>query len=115
MIGGIAAVLRWSALAFAPPLWVLFPLQALHALSYAATFFASLLLVEQLSTPRNASAAQALNSALSGGVLSGLATLASGPLFDRFGALGYLLMSAMSVVGVLGAARLYGQRRLGPA
>jgi len=114
MLGGIAAVGRWSALAFSPPLWVLFPLQALHALSYAATFFASLLLVERLSTPRTASAAQALNSALSGGVLSGLATMASGPLFDRYGALGYLLMSAMSAAGLIGALRLYGLGRLDP-
>jgi PPP family 3-phenylpropionic acid transporter len=37
----IAAVVRWSALAVSPPLWLLFPLQTLHALSYAATFFAS--------------------------------------------------------------------------
>lgn len=114
MLGGAAALVRWSAFAFSPPLWVLFPLQALHALSYAATFIASLLLVEQLSTQRTASAAQALNSALSGGVLAGLATMASGPLFDRFGPLGYLLMSAMSAAGLLGALRLYGMRRLDP-
>jgi PPP family 3-phenylpropionic acid transporter len=113
MLGGIAAVARWTALAFSPPLWALFPLQTLHALSYAATFLASLLLVEQLSTPRNASAAQALNSALSGGVLSGVATLFSGWLFDRTGAHGYLLMAAMSAAGVAGALRLYGARRLG--
>ena len=115
VLGGAAAILRWSVLAFSPPLWTLFPLQILHTLSYAATFMASLQLVEQLSTSRNASAAQALNSALSGGVLSGLATMASGPLFDRFGARGYLLMTAMCVVGVLGALRLYGLRRLDPA
>ena len=69
-LGGVAAVARWTALALSPPLWALFPLQTLHALSYAATFLASLQLVERLSTPRNASAAQAINSALSGGVLS---------------------------------------------
>ena len=101
-LGGLGAVVRWTALAFSPPLWVLFPLQALHALSYAATFIASLLLVEQLSTPRNASAAQAINSALSGGVLSGIATLLSGWLFDHAGVHGYLLMSAMCAVGMVG-------------
>ena len=69
-------------------------------------------LVERLSTSRNASAAQALNSALSGGVLSGLATIASGWLFDRVGAHGYLLMSAMCAVGLAGAIRLYRMRRL---
>jgi len=112
VLGGAAAVVRWTALAFSPPLWVLFPLQALHTLSYAANFMASLQLVERLSTSRNASAAQALNSALSGGVLSGLATIASGWLFDRVGAHGYLLMSGMCAVGLVGAIRLYGMRRL---
>ncbi len=114
MLGGLAAMVRWAALAAAPPLWLLFPLQALHALSYAATFLASLQLVERLTTPRNASAGQALNSALSGGVLAGLATLASGWLFDHHGAQGYLLMAAMSAAGLAGAARLYGMARLDP-
>lgn len=114
-LGGAAAIVRWTALAFAPPLWLVFPLQVLHVLSYAATFLASLQLVERLSTPRNASAAQAINSALSGGVLSGLATMASGPLFDRFGAQGYFLMSGMCAVGLIGAARLYGIGKLDPA
>lgn len=115
VFGGAAAVLRWTALAFSPPLWLLFPLQTLHALSYAATFLASLQLVEKLSTPRNASAAQSINSALSGGVLSGLATMASGPLFDHYGSLGYLLMAAMCVIGSVGALRLYASPRLDPA
>ena len=115
MIGGVAAIIRWTAMAFSPPLWLLFPLQALHALSYAAIFFASLQLAERLSSPRNASAAQTISSALSGGVLMGLATLASGPLFDRFGAHGYLLMSAMAATGVVAALRLYGVRKLDPA
>jgi MFS transporter, PPP family, 3-phenylpropionic acid transporter len=112
VIGGLAAVLRWSLLAFSPPLWALFPLQALHALSYAATFLASLQLVERLSTPANASAAQSINSALSGGVLAGLATIASGWIFDHYAARGYLLMAAMCVLGLLGALRLKGARRL---
>ena len=113
-LGGAGAVVRWTALAFSPPLWVLLPLQILHALSYAATFIASLLLVEKLSTPRNASAAQSMNSALSGGVLSGLATMASGPLFVRYGSRGYLLMAAMCIAGVAGAIRLYASPRLNP-
>jgi PPP family 3-phenylpropionic acid transporter len=114
VLGGAAAMVRWTALAFAPPLWLLFPLQALHVLSYAATFLASLQLIERLSTPRNASAAQALNSALSSGLLMGLATMASGPLFDRFGAHGYWLMTAMCALGLIGAFRLYGVRKLDP-
>ena len=112
VLGAAASVVRWSAYAFSPPLWLVFPLQGLHALSYAATFLASLQLVERLSSSRNASAAQAVNSALSGGFIAGLATIASGWLFDRYGAHGYLLMSAMSLAGLAGAVRLYGMPRL---
>lgn len=112
VLGGAAAVVRWTALAYSPPLWALFPLQALHTLSFAATFLASLQLVERLSTPKNASAAQVINSALSGGFLSGLATIASGWIYDEAGAKGYLLMSLMAALGLIGALRLYGIKRL---
>jgi PPP family 3-phenylpropionic acid transporter len=114
LIGGVAAVVRWSALALSPPLWLVFPIQALHTFTYAATFMASLQLVERLSTPANASAAQTLNSALSGGFLMGGATIASGWLFDAAGAHGYLVMAAMSICGMIGALRLYRVKRLDP-
>jgi len=113
VIGGAAAVVRWTAYAFAPPLALLFPLQTLHALSYAATFMASVQLAERLSSPRNASAAQTVNSALSSGLISGLATMAAGWLFDRYAAHGYLLMSAMCLAGLIGALRLKAMRGAG--
>ena len=112
VIGGVAGVLRWTLMAAAPPLWALVPLQALHALTYTAVFLASIQLASRLSGPQTASAAQLLNAALQGGVLSGLATLASGPLFDSVGSGGYLAMSGMAAIGLLGAFGLYRIRRL---
>lgn len=112
VIGGVAGVLRWTLMAAAPPLWALVPLQALHALTYTAVFLASIQLASRLSGPQTASAAQLVNAALQGGVLSGLATLASGPLFDSVGAGGYLAMSGMAATGLLGALGLYRIRRL---
>lgn len=112
MIGGVAGVLRWTLMAAAPPLWALVPLQALHALTYTAVFLASIQLASRLSGPQTASAAQLLNAALQGGVLSGLATLGSGPLFDSVGSGGYLAMSGMAAIGLLGALGLYRIRRL---
>lgn len=112
VIGGAAALVRWIALAFAPPLWMVLPLQALHTFTYAATFMASLQLVERLSTPANATAAQTINSALSGGLLMGAATIGAGWLFDEVGAKGYFAMAAMSALGLAGALRLNGVRRL---
>lgn len=106
VLGAGAAVLRWIVMAMAPPLWVLFPLQALHALTFAASFMASLRLIEKLTPSESASAAQAINSALSGGLVLGLGTLAAGPLYDALGARGYLVMAAMAVLGLVGALRL---------
>ena len=112
VIGGAAGVLRWTAMAVSPPLWALVPLQALHALTYTAVFLASIRLAARLSDARTASAAQLINAALQGGVLCGLATLASGPLFDAFGARGYLAMAVMAASGLAGALGLYRIRRL---
>jgi PPP family 3-phenylpropionic acid transporter len=107
LLGGAAAVLRWTAFAFSPPVWLLFPLQLLHALSFTATFVASLSLVERLSDPESASTAQSLNAALYSGALIGLATLSCGLLYDHFGPFGYLAMSALAGVGLLGAIGLH--------
>lgn len=106
LIGAAAAVLRWIALSLAPPLWLLWPLQALHALSFAAVFLAGLELVERLGPPQSATVAQTLNSTLSSGVLIGLATLVSGPLYDAAGTGGYLAMAVMAGLGGLLALRI---------
>ncbi len=115
IIGGSGAVVRWIALSFSPPLWLLFPIQALHALSFTTTYFGALRLMERLSPPQAASAAQTLNSAVSGGVLIGLTTIASGPLFDVLGTRGYLVMAAIAGTGValaVGLTRSLALRRI---
>lgn len=99
VVGAIAALARWCALAASPPLWLLWPLQALHALSFAATYLAGLELVERLCPPKAHTAGQTLNSMLSSGVLIGMATVLSGPLYDASGAHGYMAMAAMAAIG----------------
>jgi PPP family 3-phenylpropionic acid transporter len=109
-IGAGAAALRWTAMAFAPPLWLLWPLQALHALSFAATYLAGVEIVERLSPPGSQTAAQTLSSVLSAGILIGLATALAGPLYDAFGAGGYLAMTGLALIG--GLASLWGRLSL---
>lgn len=101
MIASGAAVVRWAFMAVSPPLWALWPLQMLHALSFAANFLAGVEVIEKLAPRDSQTAAQTLNSMLSAGVLMGLATLASGPLYDAFGAGGYLAMAGMAAVSLL--------------
>ena len=99
-VGSGAAVLRWALMAAAPPLWALWPLQALHALTFAATFLAGVQIVERMVAPERQTAAQTLSSALSAGLLIGLATLASGVLYARYGGGGYLAMAGMAAIGL---------------
>jgi PPP family 3-phenylpropionic acid transporter len=100
VLSGIGAGIRWTAMAFLPPLWMLWPLQLLHALSFTACYLGGLELTQAIAPRDSQSAAQTLSSALSAGVFIGLATILSGALFDRYGAWGYLAMSAMALGGL---------------
>ncbi|MGA0599136.1 MFS transporter [Caulobacter sp. KR2-114] len=113
--GAVGGLVRWTVLAYSPPLWVLVPIQCLHAATFTATFMGSLQLVERLSPPGSASAAQTVNSVLSGGLFMGLASMGSGALFDMIGARGYLAMSLLAGLGLAGAVALPRaiRRRLG--
>ncbi|MBU1325517.1 MAG: MFS transporter [Alphaproteobacteria bacterium] len=111
LIAAAAGALRWAALTTEPGLGWLVALQALHALSFAASYLAGLELVDRFSPPDSHTAAQTLSSALSSGVVIGLATLISGPLYDAHGAQGYWAMVALAVAGGAVAA---GMRRRAP-
>ena len=100
IIGGMAAVLRWVLMAGEPSALGLWPLQALHALTFAAVYLGSVEIVHTLSPPQDHTASQTLASMLSSGLMTGLATAASGPLYDRWGGAGYWPMAALAVVGV---------------
>jgi len=76
-------------------------LQMLHALAFAATYLAGVQIVERLCPRDSHTAAQTLSSALSAGVLIGLATLASGPLYDFVGLKAYLAMAGLALIGAL--------------
>jgi PPP family 3-phenylpropionic acid transporter len=103
VLGGVAAVVRWTCLAFSPPVWLIFVINGLHALTFAATFVGSLQLIERLSPPQHASSAQTLSSALAWGLFVGLATTLSGVLYDAVGAYGYLAMTVLALAGTAGA------------
>lgn len=101
LAGAGGAVLRWTAMGFAPEGPALWFLQALHALSFAAAHVGAMRLIYR-DTPDNAAAmAQTLYSSFSAGLLLGLATLLSGWLYDWGGARGYWAMAVIAGVGGL--------------
>lgn len=101
LIGAGAAVARWFALGFAPLGWVLWPLQAMHALSFAAAHVGAMRLLHRDTPEHSAAMAQTLYAVMSGGLLMGASTLISGKLYDLGGAIGYWAMAAMAGAGGL--------------
>ena len=106
LAGACGGVVRWIAMGFAPAGLVLWPLQALHALSFAAAHVGAMRLLMQSTSDRAAGMAQTLYSALSAGILMGLSTLLSGILYDHVGAAGYWAMAAIALLGGVLALRL---------
>ncbi|ANP47291.1 MFS transporter [Candidatus Viadribacter manganicus] len=101
LIGAGAAVARWFAMGFAPLGGVLWPLQAMHALSFAAAHVGAMRLLHREASEDSAVMAQTLYAVMSGGLLMGASTLISGCLYDVGGAIGYWAMAAMAGVGGL--------------
>jgi PPP family 3-phenylpropionic acid transporter len=110
MLGAAGGVVRWALLGVVsagPWLW---PLQGMHALSFAAAHIGAMRLLYR-EAPENAAAmAQTLYSTLSSGILLGISTLLSGFLFDRVGALGYWAMALQAGLGGLVALGLFSAR-----
>jgi PPP family 3-phenylpropionic acid transporter len=101
IVGGAAGAVRWSLLALAPSGFLLWPIQGLHALSFAATHVGALRLVMRTAPEEVVGLAQTLHAALAAGVLLGLATLTSGLLYERYGAGGYAAMAVLAGCGLV--------------
>ncbi|PPD28866.1 MAG: MFS transporter [Hyphomicrobium sp.] len=108
ILGAVSAVVRWSIMAWDPPLSLLFPLQVLHGATYGATHLGAIHFINR-AIPENATGtAQAIYATVAAGIAMGLATLIAGALFARSGALAYVAMAALAFLGLL--ASLYVRR-----
>jgi PPP family 3-phenylpropionic acid transporter len=101
VLGGTSCVLRWTILAFDPPLPFVIFAQLLHGGTFALAHLGAMYFVLQAVPPRLAATAQSLYAVCSGGLAMGLATCASGPLYAAYGGHAYLLMSAMGLGAIV--------------
>jgi PPP family 3-phenylpropionic acid transporter len=96
ILAALGGIVRWSCLAFAPVGFVLWPLQLLHACSFAAAHVGAMRLILRDAPERAYALAQTLYSGIATGALMGFATLLSGWLYDHAGPAGYWVMTAMA-------------------
>lgn len=115
LVGGIASVIRWTALATLPPVWALYGLQLMHAGTFAATFLGAMRMIQGLHGDERVATAQMIYMALASAPAQALTTLLSGELYealkaDGHAAWGYLSMTAVAVIGLVLAVLLWLRR-----
>ncbi len=102
-IGAAASVVRWTAMAFDPPLALLIPLQILHGLTYGASHLGAMHFIKDRVPEGQAGTAQALYSTVTAGVGMGLALLLAGFAYQRLGGLSYLTMAVLALPALAAA------------
>jgi len=101
LIGAGGGVARWFAMGFAPVGFALWPLQAMHALSFAAAHVGAMRLLYRDTPEHSAAMAQTLYAGLSAGLLMGGSSLLSGYLYDLGDSIGYFAMAGIAGAGGL--------------
>jgi PPP family 3-phenylpropionic acid transporter len=101
LLGALGGLLRWAATACDPPLALLFALQLLHGLSFAAALLGGLRMVKAMVPDDVAPVAIGVFAALVHGVVIGVVTALLGMPFARDPALSYLFMAGLCGTGGL--------------
>ncbi len=101
-----AGVLRWAVMATTAWLPAMLLVQPLHGLTFAAEHLAAMAILARAVPGRLAATAQSVYASLGPGVAGALLTLASGPLYARFGAGGFWAMALLCVLAIPAALTL---------
>ena len=115
-LGGAGAALRWTLTALEPPLAVMFFVQILHALTFAAAYLGAVEFLDRAAPTRLINTGMTLMSTTGVGAITGVATVVSGFIWSDYGAAAaYGLMAAMGAgacLCALAAGRLWDGGRL---
>ena len=103
-IGGAGAAVRWTATALEPPLAVLFLVQTMHALTFAAAYLGAIEFMDRAAPTRLVNTGMTLLSTTGVGAVTGFATVVSGFVWSGLGpAAAYGVMAVMGAFAFLAA------------
>lgn len=99
-VSGAAGIVRWAAMAFDPPVWLLWPLQASHLLTFALGHLGAIAFIARAVPPRYGASAQGAMAALATGSLLLVAMLGASASYPFFGGGVYAIAAGMSALGL---------------
>jgi MFS transporter, PPP family, 3-phenylpropionic acid transporter len=113
--GAAVCTLRWTLMAFDPPLPALIAIQFLHGVTFSVPHLGAMYFILAATPPRLSATAQSLYGVVAISLASSLALLPASHFYAAWGGRTYLLMSAMSAAALLFVvplARNWNGRRL---
>ena len=96
----VVTVFRWTAVAMSPPVWVLFLLQTLHAVTFAVGYLGTVHFIANWTSEDIAAEAQSFSFVLQQGTAV-VALVLFGWLFGLFGPAAFLAAAAMGLIGAV--------------
>lgn len=100
LVSALTSVLRWAAMAFSPPVWVLVLLQLTHGVTFALGYLGCVHFIANWTSEDIAAETQSLFTVLQQ-VMSVIALIGFGWLIGAFGAHAYLFASLAAAIGAL--------------
>jgi MFS transporter, PPP family, 3-phenylpropionic acid transporter len=114
LLAAAFCVVRWTILAFDPPLPLVVLAQLMHGGTFALAHLGAVFFILRAVPPRLAATAQSLYFVCSQGLMMGISTQLAGKFYASLGGKTYLLMAAMGVaaiaLAILMARRWHGER-----
>lgn len=115
-LGAAGAAVRWTITAMEPPLAVLFFVQIMHALTFAAAYLGAIEFLDRAAPLRLINTGMTLMSTTGVGAITGIATVAAGYVWGAYGAAAaYGMMALMGGIALIAAfvmSRLWDGGRL---
>ncbi|WP_423068205.1 MFS transporter [Devosia sp. CN2-171] len=96
----IVAAFRWTAMAFSPPVWVLFGLQMLHSVTFAMGYLGGIYFLANWTSEDIAAEAQGFSYVLQQ-AMSVLVIVGMGWFVAVYGTLAWLFVAGFAVIGAL--------------
>ena len=107
LLGGMAAIIRWTITGLSDDLSVLVVLQALHAFTFGATHLGAIHYISDTVAPNQSATAQSLYAVAVSGVGMAIGLALSGKLYATFSGGAYFVMAGVGLVGFILALIVY--------